>query len=194
MIPPEDEYWEVMGHRVVATAFAGQFPVLPWLLEAIKTPGGITHRTKTGLDLPLNGALLVIDERGIGWEVAVDGPDGKDPERFMVTPVFPPHSIGSGRPYANSVMAMGRDAKKAIQVAIRMDIYSGGIIQSFELPEPVTVKSTRPDPANPNVLPVAPDPYGPVVPHPHQPPLEYIPEEYESPNTDPVDNTPIALP
>lgn len=189
IIPPADEYWEVMGTKVVAIAIMGASSMLPWFTDALKQPGGLTHRTKLGLDREVSGSILAIDELGFGWVVGAEGPSEKDKENLIVVPTFPPFASGSGQPFANSVLAMGRDAKKAVQVAIRMDVFSGGLVQTYELPDPVKVKSVRPDPTKPNDAPVVPDPYGPVVPHPNQPPLQSIPEQVD---TILVNNTEVA--
>lgn len=43
------------------------------------------------------------------------------------------HSIGSGRDFAIAAMALGKDAHEAVQLAIKLDCYSGGKIKTMEL-------------------------------------------------------------
>jgi ATP-dependent protease HslVU (ClpYQ) peptidase subunit len=43
------------------------------------------------------------------------------------------HAIGSGAPFALAAMEGGASAVKAVKVAIKIDVWSGGRIRSLEL-------------------------------------------------------------
>lgn len=75
--------------------------------------------------------------QGDGWTLMVwDGQElscyydtGDERESLTV-----PYAIGSGWPYAMTAMKMGADAVKAVEVAMTMDVYSGGLVTSLTLP------------------------------------------------------------
>jgi 20S proteasome alpha/beta subunit len=67
------------------------------------------------------GKLMMVghsDETGI-WKLDLD------PEN--------PDAIGSGSAYALAAMDMGASAEDAVKVAIKRDIYSGGMVKTYEV-------------------------------------------------------------
>lgn len=64
-----------------------------------------------------------------------------DPEREVsifeggndIIPAEDPVAIGSGGVYATAAMKAGADAKRAVEIAIEMDVFSGGDVQVVEV-------------------------------------------------------------
>lgn len=46
------------------------------------------------------------------------------------------HAIGSGRDYAIAAMAMGKNARQAVELAAQFDVWTGGAITELRLGEP----------------------------------------------------------
>lgn len=71
-------------------------------------------------DPPDGSALIALAGRiyTVGWE-------------FSVSPVGDFGAIGSGSPYANTAMHLGRTAKQAVEIATELDLYSGGEVKEM---------------------------------------------------------------
>lgn len=47
--------------------------------------------------------------------------------------MYPGDALGSGSPYALTCLHLGLDAKKAVQTACELDLYSGGPVKTFKI-------------------------------------------------------------
>lgn len=70
------------------------------------------------------------------FEALVLEPDGKltyYDHRMVAMPCEVPAAVGSGAPHALTAMDMGATSKKAVEMAILRDMYSGGKIQTLKI-------------------------------------------------------------
>lgn len=141
--PTEEEYWEIQGVKVLAFAVSGAPEGIPFVKESLNR--GITHRSF--IDWPdLSFAIIAVDENGQGWYWDVHRNDVKNIDSVSLMPVTGPMSAGSGMTIANAVMSIGADAKTAVEVACKLDNYSGGEIQVWVCPDKPETPSKRPEP------------------------------------------------
>lgn len=75
-------------------------------------------------DVSVFSAIIVLDD-GRAFEMD---------ERMVRFQCAIPNAVGSGAKYALTAMKLGKSASEAVEVAISMDIYSGGEVVSYELP------------------------------------------------------------
>lgn len=70
------------------------------------------------------------------FEVIEIHPSGKVysyDHNFTKCPESAPCAIGSGAPFAMAALLCGKDAVEAVRIAIRLDTYSGGKVQSIKI-------------------------------------------------------------
>lgn len=56
-------------------------------------------------------------------------------DRCIPFKVSTPYAIGTGARFAMAAMMAGADAKRAVEIAIELDIYSGGEVHTIEVSE-----------------------------------------------------------
>ena len=144
--PEGDQYWEIQGQKVLAFGICGDSQSLPYILEELEK--GVTHKTRFTVE-KLDFLIMAVTEHGVCWYWGVD----IDPRRAspinILNPNSGPCSAGSGQIIAHAVMGVTGDATQAITQAIRLDIYSGGEIQTWTFPGKPEVFSKRPAPELP---------------------------------------------
>jgi len=75
------------------------------------------------MDEDFNGLVLTPDKKLLLFEGG-----------GVVLEIEQPYAIGSGMPYALAAMKAGVSAEKSLQVAMEMDVYSGGDVTKLVLP------------------------------------------------------------
>lgn len=141
--PGEEEYWSVNGDRIICFGLSGSLTDLLAFKELLSE--GVTFKTKAPDHLVGDSNLLCVGEQGNVWMVsAYKQRDGS--MAFTVSSVQPPFAIGSGSVYASAVMAVGKSAVDAVKAACKLDVYSGGRIETWELPPIPEIPSKRPGP------------------------------------------------
>jgi len=150
--PTEDEYWEIQGIKVLAFALCGNAQDLAYVKEELNK--GVTHRTRIHGPEVLDFLIMAVTEDGTCWYWGMD----RNPRRqhnhdiVVLEPLPGAGSGGSGQTIAHAVMSVTGCAVKAVEAAIKLDIYSSGPVQTWTYPGKPEVMSTRPVkevPANP---------------------------------------------
>ncbi|EKE3573618.1 hypothetical protein ABUO89_000552 [Escherichia coli] len=120
--PPESG-WEVCGSKVVALGCSGDCGAEMELQELLKN--NLTYASEF---LPTFSftALAII---GAGRAYIISKEKGET--RASISPQVEPYAIGSGGLIARTAMHCGKNAREAVQVAIDLDCYSGGSVDSF---------------------------------------------------------------
>lgn len=120
--PPESG-WEVCGSKVVALGCSGDCGAEMELQELLKN--NLTYASEF---LPTFSftALAII---GAGRAYIISKEKGET--RASISRQVEPYAIGSGGLIALTAMHCGKNAREAVQVAIDLDCYSGGSVDSF---------------------------------------------------------------
>ncbi|EHY3761451.1 hypothetical protein VQ038_05855 [Escherichia coli] len=120
--PPESG-WEVCGSKVVALGCSGDCGAEMELQELLKN--NLTYASEF---LPTFSftALAII---GTGRAYIISKEKGET--RASISLQGEPYAIGSGGLIARTAMHCGKNAREAVQVAIDLDCYSGGSVDSF---------------------------------------------------------------
>lgn len=122
--PPEGEVWRIYGKTVKAIGISGDYAAVFEIIEALKSEKGLANTT--AFPEKTSFSLLSILEDGKVLDTSKDSDD-----KYIATcEVSPPVAIGSGMEFALGAMAAGLSAEAAVDVAIQLDLYSGGPIQS----------------------------------------------------------------
>ncbi|EET1259973.1 hypothetical protein FK249_002395 [Escherichia coli] len=120
--PPESG-WEVCGSKVVALGCSGDCGAEMELQELLKN--NLTYASEF---LPTFSftALAII---GTGRAYIISKEKGET--RASISLQGEPYAIGSGGLIARTAMHCGKNAREAVQVAIDLDCYSGGSVDSL---------------------------------------------------------------
>lgn len=120
--PPESG-WEVCGSKVVALGCSGDCGAEMELQELLKN--NLTYASEF---LPTFSftALAII---GAGRAYIISKEKGET--LASISRQVEPYAIGSGWLIARTAMHCGKNAREAVQVAIDLDCYSGGSVDSF---------------------------------------------------------------
>lgn len=108
----------------VAFFFAGSLVDFDKLVECYFNP-------ETPEEMESDGTCAIVVDNKKVFIVSIDSDSG----RFWKQPLelFSKYTIGSGTPYAQAAMEMGADAKKAVQIAMKLDIRTGGKIKTYKI-------------------------------------------------------------
>lgn len=125
--PPESG-WEVCGDKVLAFGCSGDCGAEMELQDLLAH--NLTYATEF---LPIfSFTALVVVGAGRTYIIAKE----KGETRASISLQAEPYAIGSGGLIARTAMYCGKDAREAVQVAIDLDCYSGGRIDSFATDQP----------------------------------------------------------
>lgn len=125
--PPESG-WEVCGDKVLAFGCSGDCGAEMELQDLLAH--NLTYATEF---LPtFSFTALVVVGAGRTYIIAKE----KGETRASISLQAEPYAIGSGGLIARTAMYCGKDAREAVQVAIDLDCYSGGRIDSFATDQP----------------------------------------------------------
>jgi hypothetical protein len=139
--PEEGEYWECYGTKVVAFGISGDGKAIGFMRDRLRE--GISHRTRFDDIEEVSFGALVITEDGNCYRWQTNKRNGR-PQHQDLLQLMPPCTVGSGHAYALGVMWIGKDIETAVKAAIKLDKWSGGDLQIWELPPKPDVKSVRP--------------------------------------------------
>lgn len=140
--PAEGEYWEVMGVKCLAAAFAGSSDGILHVIDMLKE--GLTHKTRSpqDIEIAINVILVLENKSCYVYSAVTNSRTGRNSS--VLIPFTPPVSCGSGQGFAYSMMAIGKSPEQAVKHAMKMDPYTGGEVMTWVCPEPPAVPSTRP--------------------------------------------------
>lgn len=150
--PEEHEYWEIMGVKVLAMAIAGDPDMVLWAKDALNK--GVTHKTDFELS-EVNFLSILVDETGLGWLWGCSRLPKRGLDNYIMSPITGVLSAGSGQVLANALLSVGLTAPDVIDKVSKLDVYTGGDIQTWTFPGKPAVPSKRPVP---ETLPVPLDP------------------------------------
>lgn len=102
-----------------AVALTGEVRSFPLVLAAFKEGG-------SALEMAVEVGAICIDKMGVAWEF--------DGYHWSFEKMRPRTAHGSGWALATAAMEGGADAEKALRIACKLDIFSGGRIQKFTVP------------------------------------------------------------
>lgn len=139
--PGPDEYWEIMGVKVLAMAIAGDPDMLPWAIEELNK--GVTHKTDFGT-AEVNFISILVDETGLGWLWGCSRMPKRGLDNYIMSPITGVLSAGSGQTLANALLSVGLTAPDVIEKVSKLDIFTGGDVQTWEFPGKPAVPSKRP--------------------------------------------------
>jgi hypothetical protein len=148
---PDDatEYWEANGVKVVAFALCGQAKAVDYIKEYLRL--GITYKSRVEHLDELDFEALIITEKHdcFIWSVYANK-DKRGEEQFLL-PMAPPVASGSGSRFAMAAMCVKKNAEGAIRVAMKLDAFTGGNVDTFDLAPVPEVPSVRPEHLKPKV-------------------------------------------
>lgn len=150
--PGPGEYWEIMGVKVLAMAIAGDPDMLPWAIDALNN--GVTHKTDFGA-AEVNFISILVDETGLGWLWGCSRMPKRGLDNYIMSPITGVLAAGSGQVLANALLSVGLTAPDVIERVSKLDIFTGGDVQTWEFPGKPAVPSKRPVP---ETLPAPLDP------------------------------------
>lgn len=138
--PGPEDTWTVYGKPVLAIGFSGSLTSLPWVKDALNED--VTHKTKITPDAThLDFHIIVVTEDGMAYGWAATRVPEENLEFISIIPLQGNFAVGSGCVFALSVMSIGRNAIDAVTAAIRLDPWTNGVLQVWELPSKKPVVS-----------------------------------------------------
>lgn len=128
--PPESG-WEVCGDKVLAFGCSGDCGAEMELQDLLAH--NLTYATEF---LPtFSFTALAVVGAGRTYIIAKE----KGETRSSISLQVEPYAIGSGGLIARTAMYCGKDARAAVLVAIDLDCYSGGRVDSFTAGQPAFI-------------------------------------------------------
>ena len=121
---PDNVKWQINGCDIKAIGIAGDTSCIDEVVAKLQS--GITYQTEfTSI---VDFCLIGVTASGSAYGLSKDKGDVL-PSIFEVGDMF---SIGSGDAYAMAAMKSGKTAVEAVEIAVSLDVYSGGEIQYFQ--------------------------------------------------------------
>ncbi|HHR6050820.1 TPA: hypothetical protein ACS7Z1_000059 [Providencia alcalifaciens] len=121
---PATSEWSINGYPVKAIAIAGDSAATYEIINHLQK--GLLFDSEFSQITDFN--LIAVIRADFAFVVSKN----KDDTRAYICDVFEEFAIGSGDAYAMAAMKSGKTAKEAVEVAISLDVYSGGIVQGFQ--------------------------------------------------------------
>lgn len=122
---PQHGKWVINNSEIKAIGITGDTSCVDEVIS--KLHDGITYESEFASIVDF--CLIAVTNKGAAYGLSKDKGDIL-PSIFRVGDMF---AIGSGDVYAMAAMKSGKTAKEAVEVAISLDVYSGGEIQEFSL-------------------------------------------------------------
>lgn len=129
--PAEGKRWSIYGKRILAIAVCGEAAGIYELQAQLEK--GIMFETKGKQDA-WTSCIAVADDKSF---FVLDGYGDRKNALFNLFPAMAKFAMGSGGDAANAYLAIGKKAVDAVKQAIKLDVYSGGEVQTWEFPEVV---------------------------------------------------------
>lgn len=120
---PGSSEWLINGERIVAIATAGDCGIEEQLFTILSD--NLTYKTEFTTEPDF--AAIAITDTGRAWLISKE--EGKVHASIWLRKESV--AIGSGQMIARTAMRLGKTAIEAVQLAIEMDVYSGGGVQAF---------------------------------------------------------------
>lgn len=120
---PSNAEWLINGERIIAIGITGDCGTEEQLFSLL--PGNLTYKTEFTTEVDFSA--IAITGTGRAWVIAKD--EGKTHASIWLRKES--LAIGSGHMIAKAAMKCGKNAIEAVRIAIEMDVYSGGMVQSF---------------------------------------------------------------
>lgn len=120
---PQDSGWSINGERVLSIGTSGDCGIEEQLFSLLQD--NLTYKAEFTPEPDF--AAIAITGEGRAWLINKD--EGKTHASIWLRKESV--AIGSGHMIAKAAMKLGKTAAEAVQLAIEMDIYSGGAVQSF---------------------------------------------------------------
>lgn len=117
---PYDE-WRINGDVIKAIGISGDTSCIDEVIAKLRS--GITYKTE--FTSVVDFCLIGVTGNGCAYGLSKDKDDVL-PSIFKVGDMF---TIGSGDVYAMAAMKSGKTAVEAVEVAISLDVYSGGKVR-----------------------------------------------------------------
>lgn len=127
--------WKVEGKKALAFAYWGEGAPGPWILQALTED--LRHNSKLDVAVLSFEALIVTEDALFCWKFKKDGRGDEGINELL--PIAAPAALGTGAALAIGVMSVGKSAKTAVEIAIKFDIHSGGLIQNWSRENPEAV-------------------------------------------------------
>ncbi|CNI75380.1 hypothetical protein [Yersinia pekkanenii] len=124
--PAEHEKWKVNGDEVLAIAISGDCGAEYELRD--KLAKGVTYETEFSSDSRFSAIAI----RGPFQAYGISSQENSTQISFY--PLTEHCAVGTGATVASTAMKLGKTAIEAIDVAIEMDVYSGGNVQAYTVP------------------------------------------------------------
>lgn len=121
--PRDNEEWVVNGERILAIGYSGDCGAEFEVQDLMRS--GLTYAST--FNPKSEFSALAVAGAGRVWIIS----KGTDNAHASISLQLDPYAIGSGGMIARTAMRCGKHAIDAVQVAIEMDVYSGGKVQSF---------------------------------------------------------------
>lgn len=121
--PRDNEEWAVNGERILAIGYSGDCGTEFEVQDTMRS--GLTYASTFIPESEFSA--LAVAGTGRAWIIS----KGTDKTHASISLQLDPYAIGSGGMIARAAMRCGKHAIDAVQVAIEMDVFSGGKVQSF---------------------------------------------------------------
>lgn len=128
---PSGDEWSVYGERIIAIGCSGDCGAEMEIQDLLKN--GLTYASEFLPTFAFSCLAIV----GVNRSYLIT--KGAGDTRANISPQVTPYAIGSGGLIARVAMHCGKDAADAVKVAIDMDCYSGGRIETFTPNQPAFI-------------------------------------------------------
>lgn len=129
--PAEGKRWSIYGKRILAIGIAGEAEGLYELLSHLEK--GIMFETKGKQDAWVS-CIAVADDKSA---FVLNNFGDRKHSVFWNYPLNSKISIGSGSDAANAYLNIGKKAVDVLKLVAKIDVNTGGDIQTWEFPEVV---------------------------------------------------------
>lgn len=127
--------WSIYGDKVLAIGCSGDCGAEMELQDLLSN--GLNYSTEFLPTFSFSSIAII----GIGRAYIISKDKGET--RANISLQVEPYAIGSGSLIARTAMRCGKDARSAVQVAIEMDCFSGGSVDSFSINQPAFIVVER---------------------------------------------------
>ncbi|MNM27095.1 hypothetical protein D3C81_375790 [compost metagenome] len=127
----KDDNWTLLGQKVIAFAAAGNSGAYHYIVAALEKGVGV-EQSIAAKNLSFSCIVVVESGKAYIWQVTRNLKAGED--RQEINHIPGPYAVGSGADFAEAALGMGFSAKKAVKVAKRHDLHSGGKVQVYRIP------------------------------------------------------------
>jgi len=121
--PSDDERWTVNGEKISAIGYSGDCGAEFEVQDLMRT--GLNYKSVFNPESSFGAIAVIGSDRA--YLISKD----TDKTHASISLQLDSYAIGSGGMIARAAMHCGKNAVDAVRVAIEIDVYSGGAVQSF---------------------------------------------------------------